>query len=89
MLQRNSGSSKTMAVKELQKKFGMNKMVAWCYQYLLESKCEKDIRWRDIRDITNLVKDNFITSLPYLGGFTDEGTAGKTRNLLPAQDLSL
>lgn len=58
--------------------------IVWCYQNLLESKEEEDIRWRDIRNVTNLRKDNFISSFPYLEQFTDERTAGKIKNLLPA-----
>lgn len=57
--------------------------VAWCYAYLLESKEEADIHWRDIRDITNLSRDNFTASFPHLQLFMDEVTEGKIRNLLP------
>ena len=57
--------------------------VVWCYQNLLESKGEEDIRWRDIRNITNLRKDNFIATFPYLEGFTDVETACRIKNLLP------
>lgn len=57
--------------------------VAWCYTYLLESKEADDIRWRDIRDITNLRRDNFIAAFPYLHLFADGETAAKIRDLLP------
>ena len=57
--------------------------VVWCYQSLLEGKGEEDIRWRDIRNITNLRKDNFIATFPYLEGFTDVETACRIKNLLP------
>lgn len=63
--------------------------VVWCYQDLLGRKGEESIRWRDIRDVTNLRKDNFIASFPYLGEFTDEEMAGKIKALLPAQNLML
>lgn len=61
--------------------------VVWCYQDLLERKGEESIRWRDIRDVTNFRKDNFIASFPHLGEFTDEEMAGKIKALLPIQDL--
>lgn len=57
--------------------------VVWCYQNLMGSKGEEDIRWRDIRNITNLRKDNFIASFPYLEKFADMETADKIKNLLP------
>ena len=57
--------------------------VVWCYQDLMGSKGEEDIRWRDIRNITNLRKDNFIASFPYLEQFADERTADKIKSLLP------
>lgn len=57
--------------------------VVWCYRNLMESKGEEDIRWRNIRDATNLRKDNFIASFQYLHLFTNEDTEGKIKNLLP------
>lgn len=57
--------------------------VAWCYQHLRESKGEDDIRWRDIRDITNLKRDNFLATHEYLHLFTDDGTENRIKNLLP------
>lgn len=56
---------------------------AWCYTCLLESKEADDIRWRDIRDITNLRRDNFIASFEYLYLFADGETEAKIRGLLP------
>jgi hypothetical protein len=56
--------------------------VVWCYQDLIGSKGEEDIRWRDIRNITNLRKDNFMASFPYLEKFADMETADKIKNLL-------
>lgn len=60
--------------------------VVWCYQNLLENKENNDICWRDIRDITNLRKANFIASFPYLDQFTDGVTADKIKALLPVQE---
>lgn len=57
--------------------------VVWCYQDLIKKKEEEEICWRDIRNVTNLRKDNFISSFPYLEQFADERTAGKIKNLLP------
>ena len=57
--------------------------VVWCYQSLMGSKGEEDIRWRDIRNVTNLRKDNFMASFPYLEKFADMETAGKIKSLLP------
>lgn len=63
--------------------------VVWCYQNLLGSKGEEGISWRDIRGATNLRKDNFIASFPYLGKFTDEEMAVRIKALLPAQNPML
>lgn len=63
--------------------------VVWCYQNLLGSKGEEGISWRDIRGVTNLRKDNFIASFPYLGEFTDEERAAKIKALLLAQNPML
>lgn len=41
--------------------------VVWCCQCLLRNKGEADIRWRDIRDVTNLKKDNFIAIISISG----------------------
>lgn len=68
---------------EEQKEVYWAREVAWCYAYLLERKAADDIRWRDIRDITNLRKDNFIAAFPYLGLFTDGDTENRIRSLLP------
>lgn len=59
--------------------------VAWCYMNLTGSKEEPDIHWRDIRDITNLRRDNFVASFPYLNLFVDTETENKIRNLLPQE----
>lgn len=56
--------------------------VAWCYGHLAAGKENADIRWRNIRDVTNLRKDNFIASFPYLNLFVNEDTESKIRNLL-------
>lgn len=61
--------------------------VVWCYQQLIENIGESAIRWRDIRDLTNLRKENFIASFPYLCQFTDQETAVKIQNLLPILDI--
>lgn len=57
--------------------------VVWCYQELIKKKEEEDICWRDIRNVTNMRKDNFIATFPYLEQFADEETAGKIKSLLP------
>lgn len=57
--------------------------VVWCYQDLIKKKEEEDICWRDIRNVTNMRKDNFIATFPYLEQFADEETAGKIKSLLP------
>jgi len=59
--------------------------VAWCYQHLIEIMGADAVRWRDIRDITNLRRDNFTASFQYLHLFTDEGTENRIRNLLPQE----
>ena len=61
--------------------------VVWCYRYLAETIGEEFIKWRDIRDITNLRKDNFYASFPYLKRFTDVDTADKIKNLLPLSNI--
>lgn len=57
--------------------------IVWCYKHLVDSIGENAIRWRDIRDVTNLRKDNFIASFPYLHRFVDEVTEKKIKALLP------
>lgn len=57
--------------------------VVWCYRELSGSRGEDEIRWRDIRDITNLRRDNFIASFEYLHLFADGEMEAKIRNLLP------
>lgn len=57
--------------------------VVWCYQHLNETIGEESIKWRDIRDITNLRKVNFYASFPYLCQFCDQNTADKIKTLLP------
>jgi len=47
----------------------------WCYQDLIKKKGEEEICWRNIRNVTNLRKDNFMASFPYLEKFTDMETA--------------
>lgn len=56
--------------------------VVWCYKLLKQNKEENDILWRDIRDVTNLRKDNFIASFPYLTIFTDKHTVDRIKNLI-------
>ncbi|MFG6328649.1 MAG: TniQ family protein [Lachnospiraceae bacterium] len=63
--------------------------VVWCYQDLLKRKGEEGIRWRDIRDVTNLRKENFIASFPHFRKFTDEEMAAKIKALLLAQNPML
>lgn len=58
--------------------------VVWCYCHLANSIGEDAIRWRNIRDMTNLRKGNFIASFPYLCQFCDQDTANKIKALLPA-----
>lgn len=60
--------------------------VVWCYQHLIDTIGKDSIKWRDIRDITNLRKANFIASFPYLNQFTDGVTAEKIKALLPVQE---
>ena len=55
--------------------------VVWCYQELIKKK--EEVCWRNIRNVTNLRKDNFMASFPYLEKFTDMETAGKIKSLLP------
>lgn len=57
--------------------------VVWCYQDLIKKKGEEEICWRDIRNVTNLRKDNFISSFPYLEKFADEKTTCRIKSLLP------
>ena len=56
--------------------------VAWCYQHLTETLGADAVRWRDIRDVTNLKRDNFLASYEYLHLFTDDGTANRIKSLL-------
>lgn len=57
--------------------------VVWCYQDLIKKREEEDICWRDIRNVTNMRKNNFMSTFPYLEKFTDVETAGKIKSLLP------
>lgn len=57
--------------------------IVWCYQELIETKGGNDIRWRDLRVVTNLRSNNFKASFPYLEKFTDVETAEKIKSLLP------
>ena len=57
--------------------------VVWCYQELIKKKEEEEVCWRNIRNVTNMRKDNFIATFPYLEQFADEETAGKIKSLLP------
>lgn len=56
--------------------------IVWCYELLKQNKEESDILWRDMRDVTNLRKDNFIASFPYLTMFTDKHTVDRIKNLI-------
>ena len=56
--------------------------VAWCYQYLGQTIGEDAIHWKDIRDITNLRRNNFLASYEHLHLFVDEDTASKIKSLL-------
>lgn len=57
--------------------------IMWCYQELKKTRDKGNIHWKDIRVATNLRKDNFKASFPYLERFTDEETAEDIRRLLP------
>ena len=57
--------------------------VVWCYRHLTDANGEDAIRWRNIRDVTNLRRDNFIASFPYLCQFCNQETADKIKTLLP------
>lgn len=56
--------------------------VVWAYKSLVESAKQDDIYWRNIRDITNLRRNNFMSSFPYLSMFTDQDTARRIQSLL-------
>lgn len=56
--------------------------VVWAYRVLMESANQRDIHWRDVRDLTNLRRDNFFASFPYLHLFTDQEMAEAIQNLL-------
>lgn len=56
--------------------------VVWAYKSLVETAKYNDICWRDIRDITNLRRDNFLASIPYLPMFADQDTAERIQRLL-------
>ena len=56
--------------------------VVWAYRFFMESANHGDIHWRDIRDITNLRRDNFLASFPYLHLFADQETAEAIQKLL-------
>lgn len=56
--------------------------VVWAYRSLVESDKGNDIYWRDIRDITNMRRDNFLASFPYLHLFTDQETVKAIQILL-------
>lgn len=56
--------------------------VVWAYRSLVESEKGNDIYWRDIRDITNMRRDNFIASFSYLHLFTDQETVKAIQGLL-------
>lgn len=56
--------------------------VAWSYQYLVDTIGEDAIYWRNIRDITNLSRENFLASYEYLHLFVDEDTEKRIKALL-------
>lgn len=56
--------------------------VVWCYRKLKEEMGTKDIYWRSIRDITNLTKENFLSSFPYLSQFADEDIVEEIKALI-------
>lgn len=56
--------------------------VAWAYGFFTGSENQKDICWRDVRVLTNLRKDNFKASFPYLHLFADKETEERIKNLI-------
>lgn len=56
--------------------------VVWAYKSLVESERGNNIYWRDIRDITNMRRNNFLASFPYLHLFTDQDTIKAIQSLL-------
>lgn len=56
--------------------------VVWAYKSLVESANQDDICWRNIRDITNLRRDNFFASFAYLSMFADQDTTARIQSLL-------
>lgn len=56
--------------------------VVWAYRSLVESEKGNDIYWRDIRDITNMRRDNFIASFPYLHLFAEQDMINAIQSLL-------
>lgn len=56
--------------------------IVWCYKLLSETMDKNDIRWRNIRDMTNMKKKNFIASFPYLHHFTDQDTVDRIKVLV-------
>lgn len=56
--------------------------VVWAYKFLMESVKQDDICWRNIRDITNLRRDNFLASFLYLPMFADQDMAARIQSLL-------
>lgn len=56
--------------------------VVWAYRSLVESEKGNDIYWRNVRDITNMRRNNFLASFPYLHLFTDQETVKAIQILL-------
>lgn len=56
--------------------------VIWCYHYLSGIMEAGDIKWKNIRDVTNMRKENFIEALPYLPLFADQDVADRIRKLV-------
>lgn len=56
--------------------------IVWCYKHLSETMDRNDIRWRNIRDMTNMRKKNFIESFPYLHLFAGQITVDRIKALV-------
>jgi hypothetical protein len=54
----------------------------WAYEKLRADKGNKTIYWRDLRNLTNFRKEDFISCFPYLGRFASEQTTEEIKNLI-------
>ena len=55
----------------------------WAYQVLQEKKIASAICWTNLFDLTNIKKESFIRSFPYLTKYTDAKTAEAIKALVP------